>query len=481
MALYIIWLLAFCTLGSSNDDDWTSRCNQCKCVWSNGKKTADCQNKKLYDIPKDLSPEIREIDFSNNPLYALSKEALSNAELRNVHKIKFINCNITTMDEFALKGALLLIELDMSRNSIKVLNKLTFRDNLKLRVLTFSYNNVKRLDAGLFYNLTHLQRIILNNNEIEAIDSAAFQLLPVLQQINLASNRLKVMTPDFLKNLPTINTLNLENNPWICDCHLQDFRNKTIKENLITAPTECEAPPALKGMLWNDLKQIFACVPQIIEPLPSTHIEATTSNVTLTCRVLGDPEPDVDWVTNGRIIDRDPRQHTQRFSTSKQKVGDYTWNNLTITNVNYRDKGEYKCVAKNPGGTDEKNISLSVSVIGGVGSGGYLPYGSALPLIIGLSVGAVIIVIVIVILICCCCKRNTHGMNSKRRDLIQNSSDECIRLHGQPEIEKALITDVNPVVKPPRTCSVPPSVNNGGTEVSEAKKNLLDSDSAFGK
>ena len=48
-------------------------------------------------------------------------------------------------------------------------------------------------------------------------------------------------------------------------------------------------------------------------------------------------------------------------------------------------------------------------------------------------------------------------------------------------MEKALITDVNPVMKPPRVCSVPPSVNSGGTEVSEVKKNLLDSDSVFGK
>ncbi|RZC38337.1 I-set and/or LRR 8 domain containing protein [Asbolus verrucosus] len=482
MADRIIWVMVIWTVATASSDDWTSHCNKCKCVWSNGKRTADCTSISLSDIPRDLSSEIREIDFSNNPLHTLGKEVLVKAELRDIHKLKFQNCNISSIDETAFKGLSLLIELDLSRNSISILTKRTFRDNLKLRVLSLSYNNLKRLDEGLFYNMTHLQRITLNDNEIETIHNTTFVLLPSLQHINLDNNRMTVITSDFLNNLPKLNSLNLKGNPWVCDCHLQEFRSRTVKDNLITGPTECAEPPQLRGRLWSDDKVIFACVPQILEPLPSTHIQATTSNVTLTCRVLGDPQPDVDWVTNGRIIDRDPRQNTQRFITSKRKVGDYTWNNLTITNVNYRDKGEYKCVAKNPGGVDEKNVSLIVSVIGGVGSGGSLPLGSALPLIIALSVGAVVVLIVILILICCCCKRNTHGMNTKRRDLIQTSSDECIRLHhGQPEMEKALITDVNPVMKPPRVCSVPPSVNSGGTEVSEVKKNLLDNDSVFGE
>lgn len=48
-------------------------------------------------------------------------------------------------------------------------------------------------------------------------------------------------------------------------------------------------------------------------------------------------------------------------------------------------------------------------------------------------------------------------------------------------MEKALITEVNPVVKPPRQYSVPPSVTSGATEVSDIKRTLLDGDSQFGK
>nr|XP_015834875.1 PREDICTED: uncharacterized protein LOC664293 isoform X2 [Tribolium castaneum] len=478
MAHRLIVLMVLWSLASANNDDWEKKCNKCKCVWSNGKRTADCTNRDFSEIPKDLSSEIREIDFSNNPLHYLGREVFVNAELRDIHKLRFVNCSISAMDDTAFKGLVLLIELDLSRNSIGLLTSKIFEENRKLRILSLSHNKVKRLDQGLFYNMTHLQRLSLDHNEIEYINDSAFFLLPALQHLNLAYNKLTVMSSDFLDNFPKIVSLNLESNPWICDCRLQEFRNQTKRANLITTQTQCAEPPLLKGRLWTDDNIVFACVPQIVEPLPSTHIEATTSNITLTCRVLGDPQPDVDWVSNGRIIDRDPRLNTQRFITSKRKVGDYTWNNLTITNVNYRDKGEYKCVAKNPGGSDEKNVSLIVSSIGGIGGGGPLAFGATLPLVIALSIGGVIALVVILILVCCCCRKSTHGMATKRRDL-QDSSDECIRLHGQPDMEKALITDVNPVMKPPRICSVPPSVNSGGTEVSEAKKNLLDSDSVF--
>ncbi|ENN73764.1 hypothetical protein YQE_09633, partial [Dendroctonus ponderosae] len=40
------------------------------------------------------------------------------------------------------------------------------------------------------------------------------------------------------------------------------------------------------------------------------------------------------------------------------------------------------------------------------------------------------------------------------------------------------MTDVNPICKPPRS-SVPASVVSGGTEVSDAKRNLLDNESVF--
>lgn len=474
----IIFLLIWMASATNAQEDWTKKCNRCKCMWVSGKKTADCTNISLNKIPDDLSTAIREIDFSNNPLYTLRKEEFLNANLRDIHKLKFLNCSIESFHETTFRGLLLLIELDLSRNSITKLNKNSFRDNAKLRILALSYNKIKVIEDGLFFNMTYLQRLSLDHNQIETINEHTFVKLPALHHISLGDNRIKRITFNLKNNLPKLNSLNIEENPWICDCNLKEFRQSTIEHNLITTPTYCKEPPRLQGRMWTD-EISFACSPEIIDPLPSTQIEAKSYNITLSCKVSGDPQPDVDWVINGRIIDRDPRQNKQKFVTFKRKTGQYTWNNLTITNVNHKDRGEYKCIAKNPGGEDERNVTLIVD-LSSVGMGGSpIPLGSSMPWIIGVSVVLIIILLAILILICCFCKKNTHNLATKRREE-HESSEEYISMQGQPEMKKGLITDVNPVTKPPRA-TVPTSISSGGTEVSELKKNLLETESVFGE
>ncbi|KAF5300485.1 hypothetical protein FQA39_LY02284 [Lamprigera yunnana] len=71
-----LWKMEFALLGVlltisiavASEDNWISKCNLCKCKWSDGKKTADCSNKYLNSIPTNLSDQIRYLDLSNNPL-----------------------------------------------------------------------------------------------------------------------------------------------------------------------------------------------------------------------------------------------------------------------------------------------------------------------------------------------------------------------------------------------------------------------------
>ncbi|XP_018566482.1 leucine-rich repeat-containing protein 24 [Anoplophora glabripennis] len=470
--LFLIW-----TAFTLADTDWTNDCKKCECRWVSGKKTAFCSNKNLNEIPKDLPSSVREIDFSNNSLYSLGSYEFANANLRNIHKLKFQNCSIEIVNESAFNGLGVLIELDLSRNRIGVLSKDVFRDNIKLRILILSYNKIRVLDDGLLHNMTYLQKVLLNNNNIEAITPTTFQNLPVLNHIDLAFNRIQRITFDLKEYVVKLMSLNVEGNPWICDCNLQAFRQSTLKSNLITNPTECESPTKMKGRMWQD-SMVFACIPEIIYPKPLAQIEATYSNITLTCKVKGDPIPDVDWVNNGHIIERDPRKSKQKYITFKNTTDGYTWNNLTITNVNYRDRGEYKCIAKNPGGEDETNITLIVPAGPLTGDRTPSPLSSSTLWIVVLSVSLLVILLIVLLLVCCFCKRNTHGMSAKRREHA-NSSEEYINMSsGQAEIKKGLITDVNPVTKPPRA-TVPPSVVSGGTEVSDVKRNLLDNESVF--
>lgn len=463
---------------TTSDSDWTKQCNICSCIWVSGRRTANCSNKGFNQIPKDLSNVVREIDFSNNPLYMLSDGEFVSANLTDIHKLKFQNCLIESLNEGAFKRLALVIELDLSRNSIVELRKNTFKDNIKLRILVLSYNRIKMLEVGLFSNMSYVQRIHVDHNEIEHINENTFFNLPSLTDISLGYNKIKTIKFDLKQRLPKLNSINVEENPWICDCRLELFHQSIIINNLITHVTKCEEPPKLKGRLWT-AKETFPCSPVIIDPLPSTQITATTNNITLTCKVFGEPEPDVDWTNNGHIVEKVPRKNKQKFYTSKSRTGEYTWNNLTIANLSYKDRGEYRCTAKNPGGEDERNITLfinSETFAGGPISG----FGSSSILIIGLSIGLMILLIIILILMFLFCKKaHNRALNSKHREL-DTSSEECINMSGNLDIKKGLMTDVNPICKPPRA-SVPASVVSGGTEVSDVKRNLLDNESVFGK
>ncbi|XP_035673327.1 fibroblast growth factor receptor 2-like isoform X4 [Branchiostoma floridae] len=68
----------------------------------------------------------------------------------------------------------------------------------------------------------------------------------------------------------------------------------------------------------------------------------------LRCRVTGDPRPDITWSHNGNIIqDEMPRYDLGRYR-------------LTIDNVQWEDEGVYTCIAENPLGTIQGNITLHV-------------------------------------------------------------------------------------------------------------------------
>lgn len=480
LAVVSLFLLAASTC-LSQEIDWTRKCNKCKCVWSSGKKVADCTDINLSAIPTDLSTQIREMDFSLNPIYELGPKVFFKNKIRDVHKLRFQNCSLESIDKTAFEGVCLLIELDLSKNNLKNIDKETFKDNLKMRILNLSFNKLTRLESGLFYNMTHLQKIVLNDNQISWMGQTVFEKLPALQHINLGNNRLKSVVNDFTKNLEKLNSLNMEGNPWVCDCHLEQFRRKTLRENWITTPTSCAEPPRLRDRLWSG-SDVFACAPTILEPQGMTTLEVSTTNVSLTCKVTGQPLPDVDWVINGRIIARDPRQSTQRYFLAKNIEGNFTWNNLTIVNVNYRDRGEYKCLAKNPGGTDEHNVTLLISseLTHTAGVANIMKPFEGYYLIVVAALLAAVFLLMLISLLLCRCRKESPRNGTDRKGGDNESSSEYINLHGQPDLEKSLITDVNPVVKPPRfVMPTPMSMSSGGTEVSDAKRNLLDSDSVY--
>ena len=91
------------------------------------------------------------------------------------------------------------------------------------------------------------------------------------------------------------------------------------------------------SVIFTDQAEITA------HPQDVTVIEG--SSMILTCNAAGNPEPTITWTKNGTLI-----SNNSRISSPQEKQ-------LTITNVNRTDSGEYRCVASNSLGNDTSSAA----------------------------------------------------------------------------------------------------------------------------
>lgn len=478
MGKTILKILILNTLATLAFADFTSNCPQeCKCVWASGDKQADCSNSHFQDIPKTLSPDIQKLNLTGNDLYEITRHAFQDVGLINLWKLTLSECKLLTIQRNGFSGLAIMIELDLSKNDLKTLHADTFKDTPKIRWILLNDNKLEKLDDGLFNNLAFLQKVDLSNNRLVQLGMKTFINVPKLTILRLDGNKLEHLKKDTLDSLSSLSNLDVHDNPWRCDCYLQPFRNWVISKNLYTSDVFCAEPPKVHGKRWKELdSNDFACRPSIVYPPTTTTLHSLESNVTLSCQVDGNPLPEVNWVLNAQIIDGSFRYQGEiKYVITESSSENSKWVNLTIFDVSNTDNGDYLCVAKNAGGVEERSLTLAVAQLP---PNIIVPAGmdeNLLPVLIGVSCTAAILLILLVV-ICCCCRK-------RRADKKGNTSNGEALIEGSviPEMEKSLITAVNPVTKPPRRYDAPPSIMSGATEMSELNKTLLDNDSVFGE
>ncbi|XP_026496108.2 uncharacterized protein LOC113400675 [Vanessa tameamea] len=456
--------------------DFTANCPQeCKCVWASGNKQADCSHSNFHDIPKTLSTEIQILDLTNNELYEITRHAFEDVRLINLKKLILKECKLLTIHRNGLSGLAIMIELDLSKNDLKTLHAETFKETSKIRWILLNDNQIEKLENGLFNNLPFLQKVDLSNNHLVQIGVKTFMNVPKLNILRLDGNKLEHLKIDTLSALTSLSNLDVHDNPWKCDCYLQPFRNWVISKNFYTSPISCSEPAKVNGKLWKELDSSdFACRPSIIYPSTKTTLRSSDTNVTLSCQVDGNPLPEVNWVLNAQIIDGTYRYQGEiKYFVTQSNSENSKWVNLTIFDAGSSDNGEYLCVAKNAGGVEERSLTLAIAH---APPGIVAPPGmdnSMLPVLIGISCTAAILLIILVILCYYCCRRRG---SEKKNDNV--NGEALIEGSVIPEMEKSLITAVNPVTKPPRRYDAPLSISSA-TEMSELNKTLLDNDSVF--
>ncbi|KAH9631275.1 hypothetical protein HF086_003711 [Spodoptera exigua] len=459
--------------------DFTTECQRpCDCRWQSGNKAAICSNSSLKIIPANLSNDIQILDLSNNNLQQLHQEAFKKVGLSNLKKLFLKECNIEVVHKTAFVTLAIMIELDLSKNRIRSLHPDTFKGTEKLRLINLSNNFIDKLDDGIFRNLKFLQKVEASNNRIHRIGTKAFVNLPQLKILRFNGNNLSHMKPETLMGLRNLSGLDLHNNPWRCDCNLQTFRDWVISHNLYTPPTSCAEPPSVQDKLWNELDSSnFACRPTILEPVPDATVKSYDENVTLTCKVVGNPPPEVGWRFNGKTIEMKAFGEI-RYTVAENTMDLIRWVNLTIIYARYSDRGNYTCVAENPGGRDEKTLTLVLSRYGGVGTIAGMDTDSFAILVGCLT--AIVIIFGAALVVCYFTTQNNEIKRLIKNDTRSSNGDVLIEASEASEPEKAMKMEVNPVSKPPRKYEAPQSFTSEATEMSELNRTLLDNESVLG-
>lgn len=453
---HFLCTLYFIAINTSADSDWLQECGKCKCKWSSGKKYADCKNSSLYRIPLGLSSELQVLDLSFNSLQEIRKQEFSHANLQNLHKLFIRNCSLRDISRDSLKSLQILIELDFSNNLIRILHAGIFNGLVKLRTVILNNNIIERLDDKLFENLIFLHKIELKENQIHRISQNVFVNVPVLSQIYLDSNSLKTLRRESFHNLDRLTSLSLSQNPWNCSCELKSFRDYTIEKNLYTPPTDCQEPEILRGKLWSELlSEHFACRPKILAPHAGASIDASSENITLTCRIRGSPTPDVTWLYNKQPLNYYERRiHIKKLvEKNTRDTMETVTSELTIVGVRTTDKGSYSCIAKNRGGRDEAEILLGVPL--NFNDQSDKTNASLYMLLILCLISVALLIIIIGGMIFKIKKQNIKEPinNENNHSVIKmgNSKDEfeCEDLSSK-EMHSSVLTEVNPIEKPAR-------------------------------
>ncbi|XP_036199159.1 leucine-rich repeat, immunoglobulin-like domain and transmembrane domain-containing protein 3 [Myotis myotis] len=303
-------------------------------------------------------------------------------------------CNDQDMNELPLNFPVDTVKLRIEKTVIHTIPADAFYYLVELQYLWVTYNSVSSLEASSFYNLgrlhelrldgnslaafpwasllymPHLRILDLHNNQITSVPNGAARYLKNLTYLDLSSNRLTTLPPEFLESWSHVLTtpsrsrklsttriiLGLQDNPWFCDCHIyQMIEISKVADPaivLVDPLMVCREPEHLTGILFQRAELDQCLKPSVM--ISATRItSALGSNVLLRCDATGYPTPQLTWARS----DSSPVNYTVIQESPGEGV---RWSVISLTDISYKDAGDYKCKAKNLAGMSEALVTVTV-------------------------------------------------------------------------------------------------------------------------
>lgn len=179
----------------------------------------------LKSIPVEVRSltGLRKLDLSRNSLTVIDTLTVGNPNV--LQTLDLSSNDIVKISPGAFTELVSLEILSLSENNLQTLPKDLFQGLTNLKTLRLSFNRIFSVPLGLFDQLHSLEELDLRSNVIHWIPGGVFQNLTNLKTLKLSENNLQSLSHDVLADMKNYHDFSMElyGNPWDCSCKLENF------------------------------------------------------------------------------------------------------------------------------------------------------------------------------------------------------------------------------------------------------------------
>ncbi|XP_028320614.1 leucine-rich repeat and fibronectin type III domain-containing protein 1 [Gouania willdenowi] len=279
--------------------------------------------------------------------------------LRSLRALHMDGNRLSEIKSDHFKGLVNLRHLILGNNQIHLVAPTSFDEFVStIEDLDLSNNNLRGLPWDAIARMTNINTLTLDHNLIDYIEAGTFTLLTKLVRLDMTSNRLQKLPPDSLFQHAQVlsdtkgyssSTLAVSfgGNPLHCNCELLWLRRLTREDDLET----CASPEHLMDKyFWSIQEEEFICEPPLITKHLSTKpFVMEGQGVTLKCKAVGDPDPEIHWRSpDGKLVHNNSRTILYDNGT------------LDILITTLKDSGAFNCVASNAAGIATAAVEIDM-------------------------------------------------------------------------------------------------------------------------
>lgn len=200
------WLLAatLCLALFSVSSSCPTDCQSC----DNGRFM--CVSASLSQPPNSIPEDTLVIDLSQNDIHAL--QGLPSIPM--AQSLRLPANKLEKLEASVLSVAPALMSLDLSQNSIALVDNKAFEGLKELKTVSLTGNKLTRI-GPIFKDTPQVTSVRLGNNEITEVGEDCFKDNAMVKMLDLSNNKISKVHPDAFKNLDMLRYLILSNNPLV--------------------------------------------------------------------------------------------------------------------------------------------------------------------------------------------------------------------------------------------------------------------------